>query len=184
MNQSRIGLDVDGVLANFIAAMITRLQGTKYVNFLPKSHLEWTTYSGGNWVLFNEAMSTFKDDPFFWSSIPKMDDAVFSFNPYVYITARPVPSYVTKGWIRNNRFPVSPVFTVSNPIDKLRLIQHCQLDAFVEDYHKTAIELNEAGIKCYLLNRPWNVNEPTPGVERINSLCELDDLYALERKAA
>jgi uncharacterized HAD superfamily protein len=186
----KIGLDIDGVVANFQQAMIDRLRGTEFEVFMPKHWTDWTTYDNGDKEAFLRAFGTIETDPNFWLSIPKYGDAVFNFTPSVYITKRPISSFVTKAWLRSVGLPWAPVVTVTRTEEKLDWIRNINATllngpmVFVEDFADTAVMLNKAGIKCFLLNRPWNLDEEAPGVERIDLLSQLDDAAFEWLKAA
>jgi hypothetical protein len=190
----RIGLDIDGVIADFSGGMVERLRGTEFEGDFP-SNWAWGKYDGGmcSRERFETAFATFKNDPLFWlglrpyysqSDHPDFMEG-FDFIPAMYVTARSIPSRITSIWLRRNGFPNwKNVVTVANASDKVQFMRYFALDAFVEDYHRTAVELTRAGINCYLLNRPWNINEPTPGVSRIDRLNELDHQVVPESRAA
>src|SRR6185369_15320678 len=95
-----IGLDVDGVLANFTQAFINAGLEKGYARSLfPSSWRDQNT-----WQIIPEPGQTqlwkaIEHDLWFWLSIQPHEDAGGFSAPSYYITARPIPSLVTEAWL-------------------------------------------------------------------------------------
>lgn len=109
----------------------------------------------------------------FWLSIPpKINPLDMPFEPHCYITARSIPTEWTQEWLQKNKFPTMKVYTVPLGTSKVETAKASGIDIFVDDSYKNFIELNKAGVFCYLMsavhNQRYNV-----GYKRLNSLSEL-----------
>jgi 5'(3')-deoxyribonucleotidase len=94
------------------------------------------------------------------------------FEPVVYVTSRPIPSEISEKWLDMHGFPAAPVETVGIENSKVDVLKKYNVDIMVDDNYNNFIEINRAGICCYLFdalhNRRYNV-----GTRRIKSLKEL-----------
>lgn len=159
----RIGLDVDDVIADFLGEWCKREEVDTPTSwqfdrsFIQK--MDEMTEDGSLAELYSKLK-------------PKIDPNELPFEPVVYITARSVPNEVTERWLDRMGFPTAPVITVGPGNSKLQAALDYKLDIFVDDNYKTFIELNKAGIMCYLYdmlhNRRYNV-----GHKRLKDLRDL-----------
>ncbi len=99
--------------------------------------------------------------------------------PLYFLTARKEEfREETIQWIKRN---IDVPFTLemcASGSDKCRLLPE-YITHFVEDRLRTVNELAEAGIKTFLINRPWNQDRQThPDVTRVNDLLEVYMLIA------
>ncbi len=159
LQKVRIGLDVDEVLAGFVSAYMRTFEMEKepeFWSFCPELPNRLKSLSAEWWLALK----------------PITDPSELGFEPVCYITSRVISSEVTTAWLNNNRFPFAPVFTVKTPEEKLAIAKEQKLDIFVDDNYSTFVQLNKAGICCFLMdaahNRRYNV-----GHKRIKSLSEL-----------
>lgn len=160
LKRPKIGLDVDEVIADWVG--------------------HWTKYHGQVtpefWNFDKDIGAKFdalKDDKEFWLSIPsKIDPKELPFEPHCYITSRTVPTEWTEEWIQNNGFPTMPVYTVGRNNSKVEVAKQSGIDIFVDDRYDNFVELNRAGICCFLLDAPHNQRYDV-GFKRIQSLREL-----------
>lgn len=101
----RYGIDIDGVLANFIEAFIEHAKFMGFGKYFPATWEEWTAYDGPEdaKVLFDELYKTLVNRPKFWLDINLLPNAVEDMAklppPTVYITARPIPASLTATWL-------------------------------------------------------------------------------------
>jgi hypothetical protein len=168
----KIALDIDGVLADFVTAVHDK---GKQLGFTTHEATSWDVWCPG------ELMKICQDDENFWLGIPPYVEAQkFLFKPVAYITKRPVNSGITEQWLAENGFKKAPVYTVNNAEDKLGILKSLKSPIFVDDKTETVIQLNNAGILCYCLDRPWNQDLPK-GYPKIKSLEELQWLVATRR---
>lgn len=156
----KIGLDIDEVLADWVG--------------------HWTTHHGQEvpetWNFdrhIKEKFDKLKDDKEFWLSIPvKTRPQDIHFEPHCYITSRNIPTEWTEEWIDKNGFPTMRVITVGHNQSKVEAVKESGVDIYVDDRFENFVELNRAGICCYLFDAPHNRRYDV-GFKRIKSLSEL-----------
>jgi uncharacterized HAD superfamily protein len=153
-----IGLDIDGVLADF-DGMFKEWFGithdTDHWNF---------TYKYRD---FHKGIDT--DEKFWLSLKPLIDGTKLPFEPVLYCTNRYIPTTITEQWLENNHFPCVKVITVNgNKIEALK----GKVDIFVDDHYDNYVELNNAGICTYLWDKPYN-RKYDVGFKRLTDLKQL-----------
>lgn len=156
----RVALDIDEVLADWVG--------------------NWCRHFGMDvpicWKFdFNisDKFKEVKDDKDFWMGIPSLiDPNELPFEPNCYITSRSIPTEWTMEWLVKMGFPASPVYTVSKPSDKLKIAKEQKIDIFVDDNYDTFLEMNNAGVFCYLFSASHNLKYNV-GHRRISSLKEI-----------
>lgn len=145
----KIGLDIDGVLADFTKAW--------------KALYDDVVDSPNSWFMDYKMLERFEDMKYkktlndFYANIPvltKPED--IPFDPCCYITSRPVPTSVTEKWIKDNGFPQVPIYTVELRKSKVEAAKEAGVDIFVDDSYGNFTELNEAGIFTYLFDASYN----------------------------
>jgi 5'(3')-deoxyribonucleotidase len=157
----KIGLDVDEVLADWVG--------------------HWTKHHGQempeSWNFDRDIGAKFellKDDKDFWMSIPvKTNPSDIHFEPHCYITSRSIPQEWTEEWLDKNGFPTMPVYTIGLNQSKVEVAKESGIDVFVDDRFRNFVELNNAGICCYLFDALHNQRYDV-GHKRIKSLKELE----------
>lgn len=163
LNMPKIGLDIDEVICDWINAWC------KFRNIeVPHS-----------WYFDYDIRDIFKDmeknerlDSFYLSLEPRVKPEDILFDPHCYVTSRPVSSEITMAWLEKHGFPLVPVHTVGVGQSKLEVIKKSGCDIFVDDNFNTFVELNKAGICCYLFDTKHN-RKFEVGHKRIKSLKEL-----------
>lgn len=171
----KIGLDVDGVLANFIY---------KYKWAAEELGL---AYQDGIWDLGLNAEEVdlcwklIKSTPDFWQTVPPYEDLEFlaekdSQHELCFITAR-VPTegspvnWQTAWWLEDHLGITLPtVLVVANWRDKPALIKALKLDAFLDDKMESVENMVYShGLNALLLDQPWNASAD---VNRVYSVSE------------
>ena len=143
LNTKRIGLDIDDVLADFTGHW-SRYHGQE----IPES---WNFDRN-----INAKFDLLKDDKDFWMSIPvKTKPRNINFEPACYITSRWIPNEWTEEWIDKNGFPQRPVFTVKKEPKSVVALEQ-KLDYYIDDRFENFVELNKAGVCCFLFDASHN----------------------------
>jgi 5'(3')-deoxyribonucleotidase len=159
----RIGLDIDEVLCDWVG--------------------EWTKKNGldtpTNWSFDADMLDRFEDlknkgelDNFYLSLQPLIKPEDIPFEPYCYITSRPVSSEVTAKWLSLFGFPARPVFTTTKGMGKVEIAKREGIDIFVDDAFHNFVDLNKAGICCFLMDAKHNQRYEV-GFKRIKTLKDL-----------
>ncbi len=158
----KIGLDIE-VICDWVGAWI-------------KLHnLEVPT----SWFFHRDIMKEFSSmrekgilDEFYMGLQPRIKPTDIPFEPFAYITSRPVSTQITEKWLDSHGFPARPVITVPTGTSKVEVIKNLNIDIFVDDRYDNFVELNNAGICTYLFDAPHNQRYDV-GYKRIHSLKEL-----------
>lgn len=139
MQNIRIALDVDGVLADFSHQIIDHARKLGLADEFPRNPSEVNTWD--MCPRFREVFNSvcFKDS--FWDSVPSLGNLP-DFKPIAYVTARPISSSVTEKWLVEHRYPRAEVITVSHPDEKLAVLERLKTDVFIDDYYDTIRKIN------------------------------------------
>lgn len=191
-----IGIDIDGILANFTDSYSPKLTKETGIIF-PKASSEWPT----TWYWDREAMKaagipadTAKAienkiwegirNSGFWGELDPLPGAkdtlaraldmrYYGHNIY-FITARPgnFSKLLTENWLKENGFKFVP--TVLITADKGPIARGLALDAFIDDRPENCSEVLEASHKTrvFLVDAPYNRHYEHEGVERVGSALE------------
>jgi len=160
LNTPKIGLDIDEVLADWVGHWTD-----KHGQQLPEM---WNFDRN-----IGEKFDALKDDKEFWMSIPvKTKPSDIHFEPHCYITSRSIPKEWTEQWLDANGFPAMPVYSIGHEESKVDVAKESGIDIFVDDRYENFVELNNAGICCYLFDAKHNQRYDV-GHKRIKSLEEL-----------
>ncbi len=166
------GMDVDGVCANFTKGITQQM---RKMDLQTPDEEEVREYDFGKWKsAFEIAFNTVKHDNSFWLGLEPYP-VVLPFMPVVYVTARPIDSIVTWLWLNRHGFPTASVVTIGPGESKVDVLQRYGVTVYVEDQPAFFKEINSAGIKCYLMDRPWN-QEVKAGKLRIKELREMAEV--------
>jgi hypothetical protein len=160
----KIGLDVDEVLASWMVAWAKRYNFKE----MPKS---WK-FDPLILERFDIMRETGELDEFYLNLDRLIDPSELPFEPHCYITSRPVETDVTAEWLRRNGFPSKRVYTVPLRTSKVAAAKNARVDIFVDDAYHNFLDLNENGIKTYLLTRDHNIQFDV-GDLRLNSLKDI-----------
>lgn len=162
---NNIGLDIDGVLADFNMA---------WHKLYPEVNPRPDTWYCDDKIL--DRMKYMKEtsvlDKFYLNIEPLINGNDLPFEPCCYITSRPVSSEITKEWLNLYGFPDKPVITVDVGKSKVKAAKENNVNVFVDDHYNNFVELNKEGIVTYLYTASWNLKHDV-GHMRINTLNEL-----------
>jgi len=161
----KIGLDIDGVLADFMLAW-HRL----YPEVSPKPN---------TWYLDPKIIERIKMmreantlDDFYLNIEPLISPNDIPFEPHCYITSRPVAREISEQWLEKYGFPKKPVFSLEIKSSKVDVAIKAGIDIFIDDFYDNFVELNNAGITTYLYTASWNIMYDV-GDLRLNSLKDM-----------
>jgi len=161
----KIGLDIDGVIADF--AMAWHLLYPD-VSARPDKY-DYDENMGKRFKAMKEAGTL---DDFFLNIKPLLKPEDLPFEPECYVTARPINSKVSAKWIAMNGFPQKKVYSVGHATSKVETMKEAGIEIFIDDFYDNFVELNKAGIFTYLYSAPWNMRYDV-GHMRLNSLKDL-----------
>lgn len=157
-----IGLDIDGVLADFTLAW-----HKLYPEISP---------TPSTWYFDNKIGERFKSmreagtlDDFYLNIEPLLKPEDIPFEPHCYITSRPVSKEISEQWLAKHGFPRKKVISLNIASSKVAMAREVGVEIFIDDFYENFIELNNAGITTYLYTQPWNIMYDV-GHMRLNSL--------------
>ena len=164
LQERRIGLDIDEVIAKWTEG---------WMRFWNITNVPTTWFFDGKIHEKFEAMRKARLlDSFYLNLEPAIKPIEIPFEPYCYITSRPVSTAITQKWLEKHGFPIRPVFTVPTNTSKVDVVKVSGCDIFVDDRFENFVELNKAGICTFLYDAPHNRRYDV-GYKRISHLSEL-----------
>lgn len=162
----KVGFDIDEVLCDFIGGFYSHFNIS--LEDFEKSCF-WSDH------IINQIFEQIKNDEDFWLNLPiKVTPNQLPIEPHCYITSRSINSEVTKKWLVLRGFPDRPVYTVGVNGSKVEIAKSSGIDFFIDDRYKNFVELNNAGINCFLMDAPHN-RRYNVGYKRIKDINKLLD---------
>ena len=165
LKQPKIGLDIDGVLADWTGAWAKihpELSATPYSWYFDR-------VVGKRFNAMREAGTL---DEFYLNVEPLINHKDLPFEPHCYITSRPVSKEISEQWLDKHEFPSKPVVSIDVRSSKVDVAKEAGVEIFIDDSYDNFVALNNAGIFTYLFTAPWNVKYDV-GHMRLNSLKDL-----------
>jgi len=145
----RIGLDLDAVVLDTFG-----VESANYKNY-------------GDYKILDKYAEWLNSDYDIVTTPLTTEGREMDFEPVVYITSRPeIIKDATLDCLRYNDLPAAPVVFTE---DKVTACKEYRVELFIEDYYDNFCKLNQAGIKCLLMDRSYN-RKYEVGHLRINSL--------------
>ncbi len=141
----KIGLDIDGVLANFDQ----HLCNTVGIDLHNITH--W------NDPIIKKHYKEVRENKEFWLTMPSLIEAKdIPFEPHVYITSRSIPTEITQEWLHKKGYPDAPIYTVGHNESKIKAAQESGVEIFIDDKFENFVDLNGVGICTFLMDAPHN----------------------------
>ena len=165
LKQPKIGLDIDGVLADFSSSwseLYPDVQATPNSWFFDRKISKRFDIMRENGEL----------DNFYLNLDSLINPKELPFEPCCYITSRPVSSTISEQWLDKNHFPCKPVISIDIRKSKVEVAKEQGIEFFIDDSYENFVELNNNGIFTYLFTTPWNKRYDV-GHMRLNSLKDL-----------
>ena len=176
-----VAIDLDGIIADPYSNLQKRIHAEFGIS-IPCN--EWTDPVFEN--LFPEIKRSWISeqfaDPAFWENVDVfvegMDwlERVIRKNRVNIVTARPDHCVdVTKEWMKKNRVPYTNIYHVPRE-EKHEMLFILNPKFMIEDDPRNALQISSVGIKCYIVSRPYNVNEDVGKAIRIDRLNQIGEL--------
>ena len=165
LDMPKVGLDIDEVLCNWVKGWTD-----KFKMDVPTSWF-FDRDIGSKFDTLREAGEL---DGFYMGLEPLISPDDIPFEPHCYVTSRPVDTALTEAWLDLHGFPARPVYTVDVDHPKVQVLKDAGVEIYVDDRFENFVEINNAGICCYLMDAPHNRRYDV-GHKRIRSLKDLFD---------
>jgi uncharacterized HAD superfamily protein len=179
VNNKKIGLDVDGVLMDFSTAFINKANELGMGCYFPESAEKVTKWDMcDDPIHFKAIWNEIENSNDFWLNIPALNKAKEffqsnnAFTPQLYLTHRPVPSWVTRKSLLINGFPEAEVISVHNREEKVGIVRE-RCDIFIDDLVPQVRAMRAAGINAILYAAPYQISENIEGLPLIRDFSEL-----------
>jgi uncharacterized HAD superfamily protein len=178
----RLAFDIDGVLARFMQAFMVLLNNNFKTNFHPSQVTEYHPIGAGKLMskeLWDAGFSLMKQTPFFWAKLKPFDPELFAdinldmlnyaFNGY-FVTRRANmeagdicdANTLTRIWLENVGLQAYTSVIAMEHTPRVDILKAMEVDAYIDDWGEQFLECREAGIRAYLMDRPWNQHIDSP----------------------
>lgn len=186
----KLGFDVDGIFADFVAGFNNHLIETSGRNLVPadfKDATEWNWSLGLGYTKeeVSTAWDAIKASNDFWVELPGFGDTfdvlkrIMELDHDVYfITHRmgQLPQLQTQVWLMGYGYEKPPSVLVSS--HKGLSVKALELDAYIDDKPLNCWDVRETypACKTFVMNRSWNARaEFTSEYSRVDSVHEMLD---------
>lgn len=168
----KIGLDVDGVLADVIDTWIS--YNNKIRSPITKSDISdwnfWAKLGIGKFDFYKELSSCWmgwEKIPPTESQLPLATNDISKIGTVDIVTAREESTHpYVKNWLKSKKIHYSKYVGVLEGSEKANL----HYDVFIDDSPINAKEILDAGKSVIIYNQPWNLRFDDPRVKRIDKL--------------
>lgn len=174
----RIGIDIDGVVSDSYAAWIEEMNRyfSKNISILEDYdvHLVYEV----SWDVMNNFFKQNMEHLFMLPQPVKgakqgIESLLAQGHEIIYVTARAADEEeVTRRWMDKHEIPCEHL-VFSDMKSKVDLARQWQLEVFIEDYTKNAVELAESGISVLLLDASYNQGSLPTGIRRSRDWTEI-----------
>lgn len=171
LNMPKVGIDVDEVLCDWLGGWTKRFRIDRPTSWY---------FDRDIGKKFDRLRNEGKLDDFYLSLKPLIDPTDIHFEPHCYVTSRPVKSEITEKWLDMHGFPARPVHTVGLNETKVDVIKNAGIGIFIDDKFENFVQINNAGICCYLFDAPHNQRYDV-GHKRIYKISDLLTFDHLKR---
>jgi 5'(3')-deoxyribonucleotidase len=188
----RIGIDVDGVLADFNSSFINRVTSTTGRDLFPPRPFDipcwdYPEYYGYTREETSQVWETIKSDRFFWQNLPTYPTTLYDLftlaarfeghdDDLYFITSRPGirAKRQTENWLEA-RWPARTVapLTVLISSRKGDCARALNLDVYVDDRIENVVDVVGTGTRTFLYSHPWNLTCSCRDITRITSLAQM-----------
>lgn len=184
MLRLRIGLDIDGVVADSFPVFIRELNKHYGKDITELKTYNMTDIYGVEW---DEMSQFFHDNMEYLFSAPKpmpgavegINDLVESGHEIVYVTARApgAEEILTCKWFDDNKIYRNETFFTGG-LSKKFAVKENEIDIFVDDFMTNALEVASLGVPVLLMDSPYNQGKLPQGVSRCycwdDILCQIN----------
>ena len=172
MKKLRIGLDVDGVLADVIRAWLSYNNNIR--PYISKSEITewdfWKKFQIDRFDFYKELSLCWKS----WKNIPPTEERLSivtselsKFGTVDIVTAREESTHGhVKNWLKSKRINYTNYVGVLEGLEKTKL----NYDIFIDDSPINAKSMLDAGKSVILYTQPWNLTFDDTRVQRIHKL--------------
>lgn len=164
-----IGVDVDGVLANFNTAFIDLIVNVTKRDLFPPRPFDIPTWDypehyGYSLEEMINVWALIKESPMFWATLPMyhetpaaasyLRDLMDNGDDVYFVTNRPglTAKVQTERWLR--RLKLWPTVLISSA--KAACARALKFDTYIDDRWENAVSVATTDTQSVLLNRPWN----------------------------
>lgn len=164
LKSPKVALDIDEVLCDWVGGWQKFFGKHNNIHERPV----WWNFCYNNANRFTKTEKHILEN--IYKELPaKMKPEDIPFEPHCYITSRPVPEEITKTWLQKHGFAASKVYSIGLNESKVEVAKTCGAEIFVDDSYSNFIELNNAGLCCFLWDAPHN-QRYNVGFRRISKL--------------
>ncbi len=171
--RERLGLDCDGVLANFALYTLGRVNRELALKLRVSDWQPWLEESplaqrvGRHIFKMMEEERLWRELPPYPNLAARIAQLRQRYDIYVVTAIDERFAAVRAEWLNRHGVPHEGLVCVADADLKVGVARELGLCAFVEDLPSVSVQMAGAGIDSYLVRRPWNERvELAPGVRR------------------